>query len=79
MLEAILVGQTTVPCYQFEEKYKKLQDLDGKLGISRLEQQFNVSGCIPCLMFCSDHQSDVWQIMGRTTALYICMIEYEHN
>ncbi len=43
MLEAILVGQTTVPCYQFEQKYKELQSLDGKLGISRLEQQFNVS------------------------------------
>ena len=41
-MEAITLGETTIPCYLFEEKYKKLLDVDERTDSSQLEEQFKV-------------------------------------
>ena len=43
VLEAITLGETTIPCYLFEEKYKKLLDVDPRTDSSQLEEQFKVT------------------------------------
>lgn len=42
VLEAITLGETTIPCYLFEEKYKELHQIDSKTNSTQLEEQFKV-------------------------------------
>ncbi len=45
VLEAITLGETTIPCYQFEKKYKELLQVNEKTKTTQLEEQFKVINC----------------------------------
>ena len=47
LLEALMSGDTSIPCPELQERYKQLKEVDPETKKSKLQDQFDVSSlCI---------------------------------
>ena len=43
LLEALMSGDTSIPCPELQERYKQLKEVDPETKKSKLQDQFDVS------------------------------------